>query len=177
MSIVLGVDNARVIATLANRTFTYDLPLTNRDGRQIETYEIKRITHFTQNLDFTAPEEDILDTILGYRIAWDLSYNTFIDGEDVITMVSIMERHKAGYTLTLIPRIDQPQRRFTVIPDNQTLALGITAGGYDGFNTDWNFRFTTKSLVQSLQLEIAIDPASFTYGRVFSAGVLKGQLQ
>ena len=166
MSIVLGLDNARVVATLANRTFTYDLPLTNREGKQIETYEIKRITHITQNLDFSSPEETINDVILGYRISWDLSYNSFIDADDVINMYAIMERHKQGYTLTLYPRIDQDWRYFTVIPDNQALQLGITAGGYTGFNTNWNFRFITKNLEQDLKLQVAIAPEvrNYTYG-------------
>jgi len=166
MSLVLGIDNARVIATLANRSFTYDLPLTNRDGRQIETYEIKKIRHYTQGLDITTPTETILESILGYRIYWNLSYNSFIDGEDVITMVNILTKHSQGYSLRLYPRIDQDWRHFEVIPDNETLSLGITAGGYDGMNTDWNFKFVTKNLESDLKLVVAISPdlTYYTYG-------------
>lgn len=177
MSVVIGIENARVVATLANRTFTYELPLTNRNGRQIETYEIKRVRHYVQGLDITDPTEEILEDVTRYRISWDLSYSTFLDAEDVMKLIAIQTRHSQGYTLTLIPRVDQPQRRFTVIPDNDSLSLGISTGGYSGFNTDMNFRFITKSLVNDLQIEIAIDPTSFTYGRVFSAGVLKGRIQ
>lgn len=165
MSLVLGIDNARIIASGTGEVII-DLPLTNRDGRQIETYLPKRITHYTQNLDFTNPEEQILDTILGYRITWDLSYSTFLDAEDVVKMVSIMELHKQGYSLTLIPRIDQDWRFFEVIPDNASLSLGISTGGYSGHNTDWNFRFITKNLEQSLKLQVAVAPElrNYTYG-------------
>lgn len=163
MSVVLGIENARVVATLANRTFTYELPLTNRNGRQIETYEIKKIRHFTQGLDISTPTETILESVLGYRIYWDLSYSTFLDGDDVMNMVAILERYKQGYTLTLYPRADQDWRYFDVIPDNESLSLGISTGGYDGFNTDWNFKFVTRNLEQDLKLQIATEAPEIAY--------------
>ena len=163
MSIVLGCSYAKVVATLANRTFTYSLPLTNREGRQIETYEPVGNPRVGIGDD---PENYLLtrvNRVKGYWIYWDLSYDSFINGEDVINMYAIMERHRQGYTLTLYPREDQDWRYFTVIPDNQALQLGITAGGYTGFNTNWNFRFVTKNLEQDLKLQVAEEAPTIAY--------------
>jgi len=155
MGLVLGIEHAKVVATLANRVFEYDLPLTNSNGRQIEDYEVKRITHYTQNLDFTDPEETILDVILGYRLSWTFSHSDFIEGSDVEVFNAIMTRHKQGYTLRLVPRSDEEWRYFTVIPDNQTLSLGINSGGYTAMNNSWVFRFITKNLEPDLKLQTA----------------------
>lgn len=176
MSIVLGCSYAKVVCQSGARTISYSLPLTNLNGRQIESYEVKRIRHFLQGLDIDNPTEEISERVLGYRIYWDFSYGEYVDGNDIITMNNIMIRHQQGYTITLTPREDQPGRSFVVIPDNESVSLGINAGGYRGAHTDWHFRFVTKNLEQSLKLEIAVDPNSMVQGTIFGAGVLTGQI-
>jgi len=175
MDISLGISNAKIVATLANKLFSYSLPLTNKGGRQIEDYEVKTIRHYVQGLDISDPTETILESVLGYRISWSFSYSDFVKGTDIEIFESILAKHKQGYTLTITPRVDNPARKFVIIPDNQTLALGINSGGYKAGNNSWVFRFITKNLEQSLGLGVVIDPDSITSGTIFGAGVLTGQ--
>lgn len=175
MSIVLGVGQPIINCQLGNRNFNYTLPLTNNDGRQIEEWEVKKIRHYLQGLDINDPSEEISERILGYRISWTFSYSSFMDGEDVVTLNNIITRHKQGYKLTLTPRDDQPNRKFVVVPDSDTLAIGINAGGYNASNNGLVFRLITKNIEQSLNIEIAVDPDAITYGTIFGAGVLTGQ--
>lgn len=154
MSVVLGSSYARVVAKLANRTFTYNLPLTNLDGRQIEEYEVKKIRHELQNLDITSPEIEYAESILGYRIRWNFSYATFIDGADVQNILGgILTRAKQGYTLTLYPRIDEEWRSFEVKIDSESFALGINRNAT--FNTDLVLRLVTKNLEPDLKIQVA----------------------
>lgn len=166
MSLVLGIENARVVCTSGSRTITYDLPLTNLQGRQIEHYDVVKVRHEVQSLDIDNPEITILEKVLGYRISWDFSYSSYIEGADVVKMKNILDRYKQGYKLTLFPRVDELWRYFEVIPDNDTLSLGITSGGYSGGNDSWNFRFITKNLEQDLKLQVIIPPPVGTTGYV-----------
>jgi len=165
MSIVLGYEYPTIRATLANRVVSLTLPLTNLNGRQIEDYEVSKIRHYLQGFDILNPVETIVESIKGYRISWTMSHSDFIEGEDVEIFDTILRLHKAGYTLQLTPRADQAWRFFTVIPDNETLSLGVDTGGSQAiFNTDWVFRLITTNLEQDLKLQ-QIVPAS-TYATI-----------
>lgn len=155
MGLVLGIENAKVVATLANRSFTYELPLTNSNGRQIEDYETltKRVEGVGDDPD--NPEIEFIERVKGYRIYWTFSHADFIEGSDVEVFNSILTRHKQGYNLRLTPRSDEEWRYFDVIPDNQTLSLGINSGGYTAMNNSWVFRFVTKRLEPDLKLQVA----------------------
>jgi len=165
MSIVLGIDHARVVVSGTVETII-DLPLTNSNGRQIEDYVPITIRHEVQNLNFSNPQINTLEVVLGYKIGFTFSHSDFIQGSNVEVFNSILKLHKAGATLTLIPRIDQDWRQFEVIPDNQTLSLGINSGGYDAMNNGWVFRFITKNLESDLKLQVAVaeEDRNYPYG-------------
>lgn len=163
MSIVLGCSYAKVKCESEGRLREFSLPLTNLNGKQIETHEVKRIRHYLQGLDIDNPTEQISERVLGYRITWDLSFSEFIDGNDVVKFYDILKLYKAGYTITFIPREDQDWRYFEVIPDNETLSLGITSAGYYGFNDNFVFRFVTKNLEPDLKISVIAPPSITIY--------------
>lgn len=167
MSIVLGGTNSRVVCRSGSREVVFDLPLTNLDGRLIETYEEEKIRHYVQSLSIASPSIRIREQFLGYRITWSFSYNSFIDGEDVVKFDKIDWFAHNDYTITLFPRMDEEWRFFDVIPDNESTSLGITKGGrLAQFNTDFNYRFVTPDLVQDRKLKVVVIPPSGITGYI-----------
>lgn len=161
MSIVLGGGTAVVWCVSGSRVIYFNLPYTNLNGRQIETHEPRKISHEVQSLDIDNPEIETKERILGYSITWDFSHVDFIDGADTVNYYQIMQYYKSGYDVYLMPRNDDQDRYFQVIPYNDSLSLGIAKGGVEApFNTDFAFRFRTKKLVQDLKIReiIYTDP-------------------
>jgi hypothetical protein len=150
-------------------TITVLLPMTNYGGGLEEKTDFLGNTVNLVNFDidnrFTIKEQDPY----GFNISYAFHYEDFILGSDLFDkFLPLIKAWFNKWTIVLTPRIDVPERYFTVNLTNDSLILQLRRGGAMAkYHKGVLFTFETKRSLTDLQWTLQPDttPASVT-GRI-----------
>lgn len=132
---------------------TIELPIVNSDGL-VESLEDLKVSHELLNYS-------IVTDVRGYRITWTLPYTEYANVGTMMKIQQLLRYHKANYKVILIPRIDNPSRKFEVTFSGDTIEMGIKKGGVGAVgNRLIELKYTTKYLIEDPKW---IDPNAVIY--------------
>lgn len=148
-----GSGKPRIICSNGVRaSFNLDLPETNENGLT-ETWEEKYILHRIISPSFTNYTQQIVKKSLGWVVTFTFDYTRYIQKNDLLKIKKILDYAKAGWTIKLIPRVDDLSRQFEVLYSGETLDINIMGGGERAIgNKSVVLKFTTTGLVSSFDI-------------------------
>ena len=121
-----------------------DLPLTNSNGLTISWEEVS-IKHLLIS------QRRMAKKILGWTVKFTLDYSEYIQKNDLIKIKTIIDSARAGWTLRLVPRVDDLSSYYDVYYSGQSLDINILHGGTNAIgNKSVVLEFTTIDLQPSL---------------------------
>lgn len=168
MAILNGWSTGKVVITTDGDvpvTTTILLPMTNYGSGLEEITEFKDNGQELINFDIDNP--DIIDEqdFLGHKVNWIFHFEDFITGDDLFEKFQyVLNARKSGWTMVLTPRVDIPNRFFTVNLIDEKLTLMLRRGGqYAQLHKGPLFTFRTKHLEQDLKWQLSPEA-----GAVFS---------
>lgn len=170
MGIIHGYDNAKftVYPTSGRAPFSVSIPLTNLNGGQVESYEIRKVQHELIDLDSTNNSITKAQSVSGMFIRWTFSYVDFITGNDLLGFNKLFQAAIAGDRIQLMPRIDEGWRVFDVILDSNSFDVALRKGGINAvYHKGFQITFVTNELQTDLKWSIAEpNPAIVLWGWV-----------